>query len=185
MTVTNTTPSVREAVYSFLETYLAPPVAPDHIIWGNQNNLTLPEDGDDFVIFYLMSNVRHGSGFEHWDKVGADEQTVSETLEGLVQIDCYCSGDNPSDAENARLRAQTIETLARSTVAPSFFRKKGMGCLYSEDAKDTTTVGEGDLYQHRWTVTLHISYPSRVVISQDFFIAVDVNLHPVDVEYKP
>lgn len=185
MTVVNSTPSVREVVYDFLATYLAPSVAADHIIWGNQNNLTLPEDGDDFVIFYLMSNVRRGSGFEYWEKDGEDVQTVSETVEGLVQIDCYCHGDNPGDGENARLRAQTIETLARSTVAPAFFRSRGMGCLFCDDAKDTTTVGESELYQPRWTVTLHISYPSRLSVTQDFFITAEVGLHPVDVEYKP
>lgn len=182
--VENKTANIRKAVYDFLCEYVSPAVDPGKILWGNQNNIALPKD-EDYIIFSLIQNIRHGTGFETWERYAPDQVTYSETVEGVVQIDCYANSHNGTDGMDAMLRAQCIETLARSVVAPAFFNRYGISCLFAEDARNNTLVGDSDLYEARWTVTLHLSYASRIVISEPYFNAVDARIKNVDVSFPP
>lgn len=181
--VTNNTSNIRAAVYEFLKTFAVPKVPDTNIIWGNQNNLAMPET-DDFIIFSPSYNVRHGSGVEEWS-FREDTVDLYEQVEMVMQCDFYACGQNGGDGYDAMLRAQAIETVCRSSIGCKFFADRGFGLLYCEDARNTTGVGDSELYDPRWTVNLHLSFKSRINVSQDYFEAAAVDLVNVDVKFKP
>lgn len=105
MKAQNLTPNIRTAIQEFLEIFAVPAVAPENIFYGNQNNLALPPEGNDYVIYSYISSVRHGTSAEDWEKDQTDDNVyLSTTTEVLVQVDCYASTLNGSDGMNAMLR---------------------------------------------------------------------------------
>ena len=161
-------------------------MAPENIFYGNQNNLALPPEGNDYVIYSYISSVRHGTSAEDWTKDQTDDNVyLSTTTEVLVQVDCYASTLNGSDGMNAMLRAQALETVCRSQVGVQFFVDRGISLLHADDPRDTTIVGDSDNYVRRSTLMIHLSMQSQIKVSMSFFSAVDVDLKNVDVSYPP
>lgn len=184
--VQNLTPNIRTAIYEFLSVFAVPDVDPANIFYGNQNNIVLPDGGNDYLIFSYLASVRHGTGCENWDRTGKDDSVeLSTTIEVLVQIDSFASTENGHDGMNAMLRAQALETVARSSVGVKFFNDRGLSLLYADDPKDTTFVGDSEAYIRRSTLTLHLSMKSIVKASMGFFDTVNVGLKNVDVSYPP
>lgn len=182
----NLTPNIVKAVYEFLSVFAVPEIKKENIFYGNQNNIALPAESNDYVIFSYISSVRHGTGFEEYDEKGLDDEIyLSNTVEVLVQVDCYASTKNGEDGINAMLRAQALDTVARSSVGVQFFKDRGLSLLYADDPKDTTLVGDSDSYVKRSTLTLHLSMQSVVKATMGFFSAVNVDLKNVDVSYPP
>lgn len=181
----NLTPNFRAALFEFIAQYVAPAIDKKSIFYGNQNNIALPED-NDYIVFSYLSSVRHGTSSEKWEKTdGKDYLYLSNTIEVLVQIDCYAVTTNGNDGINAMLRAQALETVARSTVGVQFFNDRGISLLYADDPRDTTFVGDSDSYVRRSTLTIHLSMESQVRTSVDYFYNVKVDLKNVDVSYPP
>ena len=73
MKAQNLTPNIRTAIQEFLEIFAVPAVAPENIFYGNQNNLALPPEGNDYVIYSYISSVRHGTSAEDWEKDQPDD----------------------------------------------------------------------------------------------------------------
>ena len=184
VSVVNNTASIRQATYEFISTFAVPSVPPQNIIWGNQNNLALPET-EDYILFSPTYNVRHGTGVEDWSRSKDGVVELYEQVEMAMQVDCYANGANGGDGYTAMLRAQALETVGRSSVGCKFFADRGFGLLFCEDARNSTGVGDSDSYEPRWTVTLHLSFKSRVQVSQEFFENAVVGIHNVDVRFKP
>ena len=42
-----------KGVYDFLIKYIYPAIDPECVIYGNQNNITLPPDSNEYCIFYI------------------------------------------------------------------------------------------------------------------------------------
>lgn len=186
MKAQNLTPNIRTAIQEFLEIFAVPDVAPENIFYGNQNNLALPPEGNDYVIYSYISSVRHGTSAEDWEQDQNDDNVyLSTTTEVLVQVDCYASTLNGSDGMNAMLRAQALETVCRSHVGVQFFVDRGISLLHADDPRDTTIVGDSDNYVRRSTLMIHLSMQSQIKVSMGFFSAVDVDLKNVDVSYPP
>lgn len=181
----NLTPNFRAALFEFIVQYTAPAIDKNSIFYGNQNNIALPED-NDYIVFSYLSSVRHGTSSEKWEKTDGDDYLyLSNTIEVLVQIDCYAVTTNGNDGINAMLRAQALETVARSTVGVQFFNDRGISLLYADDSRDTTFVGDSDSYVRRSTLTIHLSMESQVRTSVDYFYNVKLDLKNVDVSYPP
>lgn len=70
-----------------------------------------------------------------------------------VQVDVY--SDHP---ETARMRAESVATVARTVSGCDFFQKYGLSSLYADDVRNTTVVVDENQYVQRWTTTLHITY---------------------------
>mgnify|MGYP000991335535 CR=1 FL=1 len=98
MKAQNLSPNIRTAIQEFLEIFAVPEVAPENIFYGNQNNLALPPEGNDYVIYSYISSVRHGTSAEDWEQDQNDDNVyLSTTTEVLVQVDCYASTLNVPD----------------------------------------------------------------------------------------
>lgn len=181
----NLTPNFRAALFEFITQFAAPVIDKSAIFYGNQNNIALPEN-NDYIVFSYLSSVRHGTNSERWEKTdGNDYLYLSNTTEVIVQIDCYAVTTNGNDGINAMLRAQALETVARSTAGVQFFNDRGISLLYADDPRDTTIVGDSDNYVRRSTLMIHLSMQSQIKVSMGFFSAVDVDLKNVDVSYPP
>lgn len=163
---------VLAAVHAFLKAYLTPAVADGCIIWGNQNNITLPAENNDYVLFYVNGMERHGTTVETYDGMG-ETLTLKESSEITVRVDCYADSSNGEDGTNAQIRAYNLELLARSSVAPKFFKSYGLSLLYADPAVDTTVLqDDSGEYLHRWMVVLHLHTTNTLTISQEGFNAV-------------
>lgn len=183
MTVQNLTVNLRQAVFDFIKTYAAPVVAEENIIWGNQNDITLPVS-DDYIIFSPLQAIRHGTGEENYNPV-TETITLVETIEVPVQIDCYANSESGSDGMDAFKRAQALETVSRSILGTRHFKERNLGLLYAENVRNSTFNDEDLRLHSRWTVTIHLSVRSVIQTTQDFFNAVDFRLVECDTHFKP
>ena len=96
-----------------------------------------------------------------------------------------CS-DPHTGRDFARRRAQSIETVARSSLGPQFFAQYDMGCLYATDARDLSFVGDAEQYVSRWMTTIRLSFVTAVSAELPWFDAVNLKrLENVDVHHKP
>jgi hypothetical protein len=174
MTTQNLTVNFREAVFDFIAKFAAPVIPEENIIWGNQNEITLPESAD-YIIYSPLNTVRHGTGVESFDK-NKNTVTVEETIEIPVQIDCYANGNSGRDGMETFFRAQALETIARSLTGSDFFKRYNLGILYAENVRNLSSVDENNRMHPRWSVTIHLSACSVIQADQDFFDAVNLNL---------
>ena len=103
MKAQNLTPNIRAAIQEFLEIFAVPEVAPENIFYGNQNNLALPPEGNDYVIYSYISSVRHGTSAEDWTK---DQCLSLDYYRGfgtgrLLRLDPKRLGQHECDAESS------------------------------------------------------------------------------------
>ncbi len=176
-----TTQKLLSALIDFCTTYATPALADDmHVLAGFGNRITLPADGNDICIVTPISQTRSGTTIERYERDGPDTQELREYVDLDVQIDCYST-----NLFDARQRAATLETVARSSVGVAHFLKYDIDCLYSDTVQNLSAVIDSGQYVSRWMLLLHLGYWKRVEVAQDFFSAVDVRLKNVDVHFKP
>jgi hypothetical protein len=153
-----------------------------HIIAGNQNNLSLP-DSRDYVVNTIIAHREIGTPVEsyEWDTATQKmDAVVSRLVEMSVQVDVY--SDHP---ETARMRAESVATVARTVSGCDFFQKYGLSSLYADDVRNTTVVVDENQYVQRWTTTLHITYTHVVRLDVESTDAVNVGVYNVDVRFPP
>lgn len=172
--------NLHTALYEFLTTYITPAIEPTQILAGDQQNMVLPEN-EDYIIFTVVSQMRHGTTAEHYD---ADSETLAlkELNEVTVKVDCYADSTNSSEDDailRAQIRANNLHTLFRSSVAPEFFRRYGISALYADDATNTTLVSDSNQYLHRWSVNLHLSFKNTVTVPQPGFTKMQVVMNSI------
>lgn len=159
---------LRKAIYNFLKQYLQPTVNPNAILWGNQNNISLPAGTNDYCIFYIQNQIRHGTNTEDYDP-DAETLTLRESSEIIVRVDCYATSVNGVSGINAQIRAHNLELLTRSSVACAFFKEYGLYPLYADSPQDTTIISDSNNYLHRWTINLHLNFTNSLTVSQEGF----------------
>jgi len=153
-----------------------------HVIAGNQNNLSLP-DSRDYVVNTIIAHREIGTPVEsyEWDTATQKmDAVVSRLVEMSVQVDVY--SDHP---ETARMRAESVATVARTVSGCDFFQKYGLSSLYADDVRNTTVVVDENQFVQRWTTTLHITYTHVVRLDVESTDAVHVGVHNVDVRFPP
>lgn len=163
----------RLAVYELLSHYLTPEIDTNCIYWGNQNNIALPAEAQDYVIFNLLSTQRHGTNKSTYD---ADDEIESHDVEYeyLFQIDCYSLVDGEHDGITAMQRAQSIEILSRGGQAQELFEENGFHMLYCDPPADTTITTDDNTYVRRASVTLHIASHTKLSLTMEGFNSVSV-----------
>lgn len=172
--------NLHTALYEFLTTYITPAIEPTQILAGDQQNMVLPED-EDYIIFTVVSQMRHGTTSEDYDPDG-ETLSLHELNEVVVKVDCYADSTNSTQDDailRAQIRANNLNTLFRSSVAPNFFKHYGISALYADDAQNTTLVSDSNQYLHRWTVNLHLCFKSSVVVPQPGFTKMDVKMNSI------
>lgn len=181
--VSTSWPDVISAVQAFLFKYAVPALPLDNVICGNFNRAALPNT-DELTIYSFLRHERHGTNVETFDAaaVAEDQDGALETstlIEAVLQIDFY------SRTDAARQRAQTVETIAKSSSAVQFFKPYGISCLYASDIRDMTGMMDAEQYVQRYMLELHLSFWSTVSQGLPWFDAVDVDLKNVDVVCPP
>ena len=172
--------NLHTALYEFLTTYITPKIDPTQILAGDQQNMVLPEN-EDYVIYTVSGQIRHGTTSEDYDPDG-ETLALHELNEVVVKVDCYADSTNSTQDDailRAQIRANNLNTLFRSSVAPDFFKSYGISALYADDAQNTTLLSDSQQYLHRWTVNLHLSFKSSVVIPQPGFTAMKVKMNSI------
>lgn len=172
--------NLHTALYEFLTTYITPAIEPTQILAGDQQNMVLPEN-EDYVIYTVSSLTRHGTTSEDYDPDG-ETLSLHELNEVVVKVDCYADSTNSTQDDailRAQIRANNLNTLFRSSVAPDFFKRYGISALYADDAQNTTLVSDSQQYLHRWTVSLHLCFKSSVVVPQPGFTKMGVKMNPI------
>ena len=172
--------NLHTALYEFLTTYITPAIEPTQILAGDQQNMVLPEN-EDYIIFTIVSQMRHGTTSEDYDPDG-ETLSLHELNEVVVKVDCYADSTNSTQDDailRAQIRANNLNTLFRSSVAPDFFKRYGISALYADDAQNTTLVSDSQQYLHRWTVSLHLCFKSSVVVPQPGFTKMGVKMNSI------
>lgn len=172
--------NLHTALYEFLTTYITPTIEPTQVLAGDQQNMVLPEN-EDYIIFTVVSQMRHGTTSEDYDPDG-ETLSLHELNEVVVKVDCYADSTNSTQDDailRAQIRANNLNTLFRSSVAPDFFKRYGISALYADDAQNTTLVSDSQQYLHRWTVNLHLCFKSSVVVPQPGFTKMDVKMNSI------
>lgn len=172
--------NLHTALYEFLTTYTTPAIEPTQVLAGDQQNMVLPEN-EDYIIFTIVSQMRHGTTSEDYDPDG-ETLSLHELNEVVVKVDCYADSTNSTQDDailRAQIRANNLNTLFRSSVAPDFFKRYGISALYADDAQNTTLVSDSQQYLHRWTVNLHLCFKSSVVVPQPGFTKMDVKMNSI------
>ena len=172
--------NLHTALYEFLTTYITPAIEPTQVLAGDQQNMVLPEN-EDYIIFTIVSQMRHGTTSEDYDPDG-ETLSLHELNEVVVKVDCYADSTNSTQDDailRAQIRANNLNTLFRSSVAPDFFKRYGISALYADDAQNTTLVSDSQQYLHRWTVNLHLCFKSSVVVPQPGFTKMDVKMNSI------
>ena len=172
--------NLHTALYEFLTTYITPAIEPTQVLAGDQQNMVLPEN-EDYVIYTVSGLTRHGTTSEDYDPDG-ETLSLHELNEVVVKVDCYADSTNSTQDDailRAQIRANNLNTLFRSSVAPDFFKRYGISALYADDAQNTTLVSDSQQYLHRWTVNLHLCFKSSVVVPQPGFTKMDVKMNSI------
>lgn len=172
--------NLHSALYAFLSTYITPAIEPTQILAGDQQNMVLPEN-EDYVIYTVSGQIRHGTTSEDYDPDG-ETLSLHELNEVVVKVDCYADSTNSTQDDailRAQIRANNLNTLFRSSVAPDFFKSYGISALYADDAQNTTLVSDSQQYLHRWTVNLHLCFKSSVVVPQPGFTEMGININSI------
>jgi hypothetical protein len=167
-------PDIYGACYDFVKAFAFPGVDGAHIFEDASNDATRPKDSNEFAVISILGGTRRGTTIERFVNTGAaddePEKLQLRTLyETLVQIDLY------SDSKDARRRAYTLETLARSGVGVNFFKPYGIGCHYADDVRELSYSDEHERLVHRYMVTLRLSFWGGVDVGTAWFTGVKLN----------
>ena len=152
-----------------------------NIFLGNQNNIALPANTNEYVVFTVLDYIEHGTPVVRY--VTTDEAVtpyIYQLEEVLIQIDCYSD-----DAQKARYRAENIKALARTVLGTDFFRQYGFTSLYGDSVRNTTLTVDAEQYVQRYTTTLHVTYTHAIKADIDSFNEVKVEVLPVDSRFPP
>lgn len=153
-----------EAVNDFILEYTD--IEQDKLFRGWQNRMALPSD-QEYCLYYLSSTKRIGTNTKNWSDFVADVNTLREYV---VTIDI-----NDIDSERAMNRAATLETIARSYLGTTFFKKRNCGLLYADDIRYMPFTDENHQYIYRYLVDLHLTAWNKAQVPQDSAIEVKID----------
>lgn len=152
----------------------------NHVLNGYSNNLSLPIDGDDFCVVTVLSENRKGQTMQTFPLSPENSVIYRTYYEQVIQVDCYSR-----DIYNARYRAETLETLARTETGVEFFLENDFDLLYADGLRDLSAVLDSAQYVSRWIFNLYLGKWKQVTIEQQYFDTATVNVRNVDVAFPP
>lgn len=176
-------PNIRIALYDFINEFCDPKVTNECIILGNQNNISLPTETDNYIIFYIQNIIRHGTNIERYQDA-TESYSMIENNEIVAQIDCYCDSNNGLDDSKAYTMAKSLEIALRSELGTQFLKKYNLCTLYAEDIRNTTITSESNTFLNKYTLICHLAGNFEYNKQIDTFSHVNVGIKDVDVKYK-
>lgn len=165
------------AVHEFIAEYIWP--EPDLIVRGWQNTAALPNSGE-YAVLTLSGVSRRGTNTHKYafPPVSGITATARELLVYDIQAD-FCG----LDEEAVYRRAALLGLLTRDRAACDFFRKYNLSSLYADDPKALTFVNDGNQWQIRYSIDVHLAAWLEHDLILDAFEAVQLNLENVDVHH--
>lgn len=158
-----------KGVYDFLIKYIYPAIDPECVIYGNQNNITLPPETNEYCIFYIENGTQSATTIEEYDP-NNELLTLHGKKEIIVRVDCYANSVNGQINNIALQRVQNLQTIFKSSVGVRQFKELGLVPLYADDPNDTTlSSSDSDNYLYRWTVKLHCYLNHSITVSEEGF----------------
>ena len=158
-----------KGVYDFLIKYIYPTIDAECVIYGNQNNITLPPETNEYCIFYIENGTQSATTIEEYDPKN-EMLTLHGKKEIIVRVDCYANSANGQINNIALQRAQNLQTIFKSSVGVRQFKELGLVPLYADDPNDTTlNSSDSDNYLYRWTVKLHCYLNHSITVSEEGF----------------
>ncbi len=158
-----------KGVYDFLSKYIYPAINSDCVIYGNQNNITLPENSNDYCIFYVENGMQSATTIEEYDPQ-KEQLTLHGKKEIIVRVDCYAKSENGQINDIALQRAQNLQTIFRSSVGVRQCKELGLIPLFADDPQDTTlNSNDSEMYLYRWMIRLHFYVNHSITVSEEGF----------------
>ncbi len=141
------------------------------VVRGQDNRVPMPT-GE----FVALSPLFTGQLSTPVIKSLAETQTVQQSTQFNVQIDCYgaLAGD----------RARVISAMLWTPIAVDAMTPN-LTPLYGTDPKQTPLVNGEDQYEERWTFDAVMQYNPVITIAQQTASALAITLDNVDVNHKP
>lgn len=145
-------------IYTDMRQYLVKllPDAVNDVVRAYQNNIAMPKNA---IIMTFMMEKR-------LDQLSAQVengvQTVFDSIQGTMQIDCY--------GDKAHERAAKICTMWQSSYSTDILQD----CqpLYANDPKDLTYVNEKGQYELRFMTALELQYNRGYDVNIDTFTTI-------------
>lgn len=176
---------VYEAVCNYVRKYTLPALDPANVIQGWGNRQTLPEGTEEYAVVSVLYANQVGTTVEHFAAPDPDP-SVDGRLSAIAEYDVSVQVDFCSSSDIARVRAQRLAMLTRSSIGSLFFGDYGMGSLYAEGPRDLSYIGGASQFIRRWSVTLHVDVVDGVTADYPFFDKVSLNrVENVDVHHPP
>lgn len=179
----NTTGSERlmEAVRAYIAAFSSPSIPIKNVIPADTNFRTLPAGTNDYAVFFIQDQENVGTPIE---KQAPDGSTVIGVyVRCRVQVDVY--SDAGTGYDNARSRAQTLSTIARTPTGVGFFDRYGIDCLFSDFASNCSGITDAKINASRWSLTLNLGFWQWIAVNQDYFTDIADNVQNVDVAFHP
>lgn len=157
------------AIYDYLAKYIYPAIDADCIQYGNQNNVVLPEDTNDYCIFFIENGTQTATTIEEYDPE-KEQLTLKGKKEIIFRVDLYANSVNGNTNNIAFERAQNLQTIFKSSVSVRQLKEMGLTPLYADDPSDTTiNSNDSENYLFRWTVRLHCYINHSITLSEEGF----------------
>lgn len=158
-----------KGVYDFLIKYIYPTIDAECVIYGNQNNITLPPETNEYCIFYVENGTQSATTIEEYD-ANNELLTLHGKKEIIIRVDCYANSVNGQINNIALQRVQNLQTIFKSSVGVRQFKELGLVPLYADDPNDTTlNSNDSENYLYRWTVKLHCYLNHSITVSEEGF----------------
>jgi hypothetical protein len=148
----------------------------DAVYQGWQNRSALPAGSNVYAVVSLLSSLPIHTPIER--QIDDVSYEVSRENELLMQID-VC-GENDYEA---RQKAQMLHLAASSSIGIQYFNALGLSCLYADDPRDLSFVGDATQFVRRYMTTLHLSSWSRFTVNYEWFDTAAARIENVDVHH--
>ena len=157
------------AIYDYLAKYIYPAIDTECIQYGNQNNVVLPEDTNDYCIFFIENGSQTATTIEEYDPK-KEQLTLKGKKEIIFRVDLYANSVNGNTNNIAFERAQNLQTVFKSSVSVRQLKEMGLTPLYADDPSDTTiNSNDSENYLFRWTFRLHCYINHSITLSEEGF----------------
>lgn len=168
MAVSQNYPDIVSLIYDYLVSVIYPNVEGDHVFYGNQNNITLPDD-NDYCIFYVSGISRTATTIEKYDSTNERMQYFGKG-DMTCRVDLYASSQNGDTNITVLQRAENLALLFKTDKTVQAFKNTGLTPLFADEPSDTSLPNsDSGNYLFRASVTLHFYVNHDLTIDSEGF----------------
>lgn len=168
MTVAQNYPDIVSLIYDYLASVIYPNVSGEHVFYGNQNNIVLPDD-NDYCIFYVSGINRTATTIEKYDSTNERMRYFGKG-DMTCRVDLYASSQNGDTNITALQRAENLALLFKSEYTAQILKDTGLTPLYADEPADTSLPNsDSGNYLFRASVTLHFYVNHDLTIDAEGF----------------